>query len=117
MPRPKNPDRIAARARFMWAWNRQNKIEREARQVLAAGRDRSLVCELCGKSCLTVFDHAHATGKFRGWLCQPCNCAIGLVQEDVALLLKMADYIVQGGTGQNGTPHDILQSLDHLGKE
>ena len=54
---------------------------------------RGTCCALCpneGKICL---DHNHATGKFRGWLCDRCNRTLGLCKDDPALLRKMADYI------------------------
>jgi transposase-like protein len=37
-------------------------------------------CELCGSTDKIVFDHDHETEKFRGWLCDPCNRSIGLLE-------------------------------------
>jgi len=50
-------------------------------------------CELChapGKICC---DHNHASGKFRGWLCNRCNRVLGLLKDDPALLRRAADYL------------------------
>lgn len=58
-----------------------------------AGRKRSSSCELCGVKATTVFDHCHAGGHFRGWLCSQCNMALGLVKDNSSLLRKMARYL------------------------
>lgn len=51
------------------------------------------------------FDHDHATGAPRGWLCDRCNKVLGLVQDRVALLIDMAVYIKTGGkSAQHGSP-------------
>jgi hypothetical protein len=51
-------------------------------------------CELCGcEHKKIVLDHCHATGAFRGWICDPCNIALGNVKDSPELLRKMADYL------------------------
>lgn len=66
------------------------------------GRPRPECCELCGsqgygrhghKNAGICFDHDHATGKPRGWLCDRCNKVLGLVHDSVDLLTKMAEYL------------------------
>ena len=55
-------------------------------------------CEVCGNKHNTRalhLDHDHATGKFRGWLCNGCNSALGHVKDDPAVLRKLADYLEQ----------------------
>jgi len=61
------------------------------------------VCAVCGKSETMLgsggvvrelsVDHNHITGKVRGLLCAKCNTAIGYVDEDINLLLKLAIYL------------------------
>lgn len=41
-------------------------------------------------------DHNHATGEFRGLLCQPCNKALGNFKDDPALLGKAIQYLKKG---------------------
>lgn len=41
-------------------------------------------------------DHDHATGAVRALLCHHCNTTLGHVNDDPALLLRMAAYL-QGG--------------------
>lgn len=58
-------------------------------------------CAICGahetsERCLhnhLVVDHCHATGEIRGLLCHLCNQVLGLIKEDQATLLTMADYL------------------------
>lgn len=50
-------------------------------------------CEVCKKKCVTRYDHDHATGKFRGWLCNGCNVALGNVYDNPETLRKLADYL------------------------
>jgi hypothetical protein len=60
-----------------------------------AGRPKPENCELCGrhgKGKSMHFDHCHATGKFRGWICRACNVVLGQVNDDPAWLRKIADY-------------------------
>jgi hypothetical protein len=38
-------------------------------------------------------DHDHKTGKIRQLLCSRCNRALGIVDDNTELLLKMIDYI------------------------
>lgn len=62
----------------------------DAATVPAVRGTSCAICQRAGKICL---DHIHATGKFRGWLCDRCNRTLGLMKDDPALLRKMTDYI------------------------
>lgn len=50
-------------------------------------------CEICGSTNRICFDHDHNSGKFRGWLCNSCNVALGLVRDNPETLLKMIEYL------------------------
>lgn len=54
---------------------------------------RPNVCSVCEKKCVTRYDHDHATGKFRGWLCNGCNLALGNAYDSPEILRKLADYL------------------------
>jgi hypothetical protein len=61
-----------------------------------AGRKKPDNCEICGvvrKIRGLCFDHDHQTGMFRGWICNNCNSALGLVHDDITVLEKMIRYI------------------------
>ena len=40
-----------------------------------------------------VLDHNHTTNKFRGWICDNCNVAIGRFADSVSSLKKAMNYL------------------------
>ena len=58
-----------------------------------AGRPKPKHCEVCGRKAIIVFDHHHQTGKFRGWICSNCNCALGMVEDNPKILIALIKYI------------------------
>ena len=56
-------------------------------------------CYICGKKpegkrALDI-DHDHTTGKVRGLLCSSHNRALGLLNDDISLMLKSVEYLVK----------------------
>lgn len=68
-------------------------IERIKTLEQIAGRPKPEICEICGGEGRICFDHNHATGKFRGWICHTCNGTLGFVRDRVEVLQKMIDYL------------------------
>jgi hypothetical protein len=71
---------------------------RHRKRVRLAGRPMPALCEVCarppiGKWKQLHFDHDHATGNFRGWLCHGCNTALGLVEDNEDILLNLVEYL------------------------
>jgi hypothetical protein len=57
-------------------------------------RPKPECCEVCDKPHRKiVFDHCHETGAFRGWICDPCNVALGLVKDNPETLERLAKYL------------------------
>jgi hypothetical protein len=55
-------------------------------------------CAICGRDSfefkkLLSIDHDHETGKVRGILCNSCNVAIGLFQDDLDIIKNAHTYI------------------------
>lgn len=76
----------------------RNKAKSAAERELMAGRPAPDKCEVCGgeegpRKRAMHFDHCHATGKFRGWLCARCNMTLGQVADDIELLKKLIAYL------------------------
>lgn len=73
---------------------RKYGITIEIYETMLAGQGG--VCRICkrppGSKRLGV-DHNHATGKVRGVLCQKCNTAIGLADDNADRLRAMASYL------------------------
>lgn len=56
-------------------------------------------------------DHDHVTGIFRGWICWPCNTAIGALGDNLAGVNKAAAYLTRASVASN-LPLDINQQLE-----
>jgi hypothetical protein len=61
-------------------------------------------CQVCGaapdssrnnRNQYLSVDHCHATGRVRGLLCARCNHALGLLNDDPAIIRKLATYLEQ----------------------
>ena len=78
--RKNNPDKI-----------REQK--RKAKGFPAPTRPMPEFCETdCGRKA-TCLDHDHITGKFRGWLCHPCNMAIGQLGDTAERINQVLLYL------------------------
>lgn len=42
---------------------------------------------------IICFDHSHATGSFRGWICSYCNRSLGFARDKPETLRKLAEYL------------------------
>jgi hypothetical protein len=51
------------------------------------------LCANCGREAKLHLDHDHKTGKFRGYLCIPCNMGIGQLGDDIAGLERALSYL------------------------
>lgn len=72
--------------------------ESQYQAMLASQGGKCAICETTqGRRKSTdhplYVDHDHATGKVRGLLCQPCNSALGMFEDDVARLRKAIAYL------------------------
>jgi hypothetical protein len=53
-------------------------------------------CESCGRPPglkALALDHDHATGAFRGWLCDRCNRGVGFLGDNVAGVQLALNYL------------------------
>lgn len=53
-------------------------------------------CDICKTVGHVDYDHDHASGKFRGWLCRRCNIALGMAGDSVDRLLLLIRYLEFG---------------------
>lgn len=80
---------------------------RRARTILSRGvqpedyrnaiESQNFLCAICGDKPSTYFhtDHCHATGKFRGILCDYCNPALGQVNDNIDRIKKLQIYLMK----------------------
>ena len=77
----------------------QYGISIEEYSMLAARQDNK--CATCGKPAEETHrkrlfvDHCHSTGKIRGLLCQQCNTALGMVNDDISKLSALISYLME----------------------
>ena len=71
------------------------KVVRRIRKV--AGPPPPL-CEICEEEPATCCDHDHRTGDFRGWLCSPCNRALGMLGDDIQGIRSALAYLERAQT-------------------
>jgi len=56
--------------------------------------DDDHVCPICLTSGKKYYlDHDWTTGEFRGWLCNACNVALGLLKDDQDNLTRAMQYL------------------------
>jgi hypothetical protein len=107
-----NPDKIAERNAQIKPKRADTEPTQIRNRVLMAGRPKPDICELCGRPPGRkglMYDHCHQRGHFRGWICTPCNLALGYVQDDVKILLKMIAYLERNRT--NTAPQLVLSGI------
>ncbi len=86
----KHPERVKAAA---------VKSKRKALGIPEAERPKPDACELCSVTGRQMhLDHDHATGRFRGWLCNRCNMAMGVLGDTIEGLQRGIDYLRRNGS-------------------
>lgn len=96
----------AARKAKKWIRDLRDKygLTPDEYDVMVAGQGG--VCFICrqpevrtrkGKLTRLCVDHCHRTGRVRSILCSKCNFAVGLVEDNPALLTQIAEYLVKHG--------------------
>lgn len=99
--REKNPNVARDHVRLA-RWKRQTGSTRQDYERLFVEQEGG--CAICGRATSQrrnndgtlrplAFDHCHSTGKIRGLLCTNCNAAIGLLNDDPALLEAAIAYL------------------------
>lgn len=96
----RNPEKVKATKRR--ALNKELKkkfgIDYDAEALRVGGR-----CEAClqlpipnsNRKVGLVVDHDHATGKYRGLLCDNCNTALGKLKDDPARIKSLLAYVLE----------------------
>ena len=55
------------------------------------------ICPICNKQANKYYlDHNWSNGEFRGWLCNACNVALGLLKDDIGILNSAISYLKGG---------------------
>ena len=51
------------------------------------------LCKICQRQASLVIDHDHKTGQIRSLLCQKCNGALGMFEDEPVFLERALAYI------------------------
>lgn len=74
--------------------NQQNWLTKWKNLGVIITRPKPDTCECCGRSHKKiVVDHCHLTMRFRGWICDDCNVALGRVQDTLTGAKKLVSYL------------------------
>lgn len=65
----------------------------EYERMFKAQSGKCLICNKRERKKMLSVDHDHKTAKVRGLLCHKCNTAIGLLHDDVGMLLSAVKYL------------------------
>jgi hypothetical protein len=93
-------------ARRVWCAANKEKVlqhNRNYRRLPKPTRPDPGVCECCGElpsmgAKRLSLDHDHVLGVFRGWLCGPCNTAIGKLGDCLEGVMRAVAYLQRANT-------------------
>lgn len=99
--RPVFGKKARLKQRHWWLKKRFGISLIDFRQMLASQDGRCAICMMKlvvsaprrGRRDLACADHDHDTGQVRGILCNRCNTAIGLLNDNIALLQVALNYL------------------------
>jgi Recombination endonuclease VII len=89
-----NKDAEKARSRAWYASNRGRRYgltPDEYASLVASNPDG--LCPLCRTRKADSVDHNHANGAVRGYICNRCNTALGMMLDDRKTLTRAANYL------------------------
>ncbi len=89
--RPRTKEKITG-------WNRKYNLKQRygltQNEFLQISKKQKGKCLICKRKVMRLcIDHNHKTGKVRGLLCQNCNAALGMVDENINVLKGMIGYL------------------------
>ncbi len=97
--RDKNREKVNANQRKRRLLKDYNLPVEEYDRLLEAQGDKCAICEAtetrtrAGNTHLLSVDHCHETGKVRGLLCNNCNRALGLFNDNPEMLRRAVAYL------------------------
>ncbi len=87
-----DPRKGAAKARVR-RWRNEYGVDFSTAEFEALSASQGERCAICNRAAKLCLDHCHDSRVVRGLLCNACNIAIGLLDDDAARLNAAADYL------------------------
>lgn len=117
----RTPEKVAAdllrNRKYMQAWHEARKANPEFKEkrlqygrksdrksygiANPTGEQKHGACKICNTESKLYFDHDHATGQFRGWICRKCNMGLGLLGDTAASIERALEYLKNSECAQN----------------
>ena len=106
--------------------SRQRRDVARAKKLIGVAPPIGTPCSACHKpqSKRLCCDHDHKTGQFRGWLCNKCNKALGMLNEDKDSVVQLLEYLHDAEDGDgcgerafSNVRQSRLTSFVHRSKE
>ena len=95
--RVENKEKLKLKARDWYLRNNFGISLDEYNEIL---KQQDYGCKVCSRKeskdsrrKVLFVDHNHKTGKIRGILCDSCNFVLGLMEDNVTNIRKLADYL------------------------
>lgn len=86
-------------------WSRRGVEEFTAQDYQNLLKEQDGKCAICKRpdslGRQLALDHDHKTGKKRGLLCGKCNSVLGYMEDDPALLIAAAQYLLERNGDSN----------------
>ncbi len=89
----KNPDKVAAHRRKRNLKEKYGLTVEQYDEMVFEQNGACFVCNTVPERRRLNVDHCHKTGKVRKLLCDKCNMAIGLLEDDIDRISKVRKYL------------------------
>jgi len=83
-------------AEYKWYYNQKKRFNLDKEDLDKMFVDQQGCCAICTHPFVNqrpAVDHCHITNKVRGLLCQKCNTAIGLLEDNITSLENAIKYL------------------------
>lgn len=67
----------------------------EKRRIKRAAKVIFADCPICKNHRKMYYDHDHATGKFREYICHQCNIILGFAKDNTDVLMNCINYLIK----------------------
>lgn len=99
----KNDEKTERRNQCKSCMRKDNDVVRKLKKTITKP-DSDHRCPICDRSREEVgsvngwaCDHNHATGQFRGWICDDCNGGLGKFKDNTESLQRAITYLTNNG--------------------
>jgi len=100
-----NPEKMRAINARITLFRLHGLTPKHYEKLSAAQNGMCAICSVCPDPGKRLYiDHCHKTNRIRGLLCNRCNRAMGLFEDDPELLRKVIDYLLNNTTDLASVP-------------